>query len=48
VLSFRLRLFAGTATWKETADNTVTCGQLDGGEVAYGIVKEIGIPGEVG
>lgn len=46
VLKFNYRLFAGLAIWKKTVldeEKTVTCGELKGGTVEYGIVKELGI-----
>ena len=27
-------------------EKTITCGKLVGGEVCYGIVRELGLPGE--
>jgi hypothetical protein len=46
VLKFNHRLFAGLAISKKTVldeEKTVTCGELKGGTVEYGIVKELGI-----
>jgi len=46
VLSFRFRLFAGVAVYKQTVtdeEKRVTCGRLDGGEVVYGQVVELGM-----
>ena len=42
-LKFSLRVFAGVCWWREISDEekTITCGKLEGGKVAYGIVKEV-------
>lgn len=50
-LEFSNQLFAGICYWKNITNDekTITCGKLiakDGGTVEYGIVKEIGMPGE--
>lgn len=45
-LKFGYKLFAGTAVWTDNADKTVECGKLEGGTVAYGDVKELGMPKE--
>ena len=46
VLKFTLRIFAGTCYWKMPTDEekTITCGKFVGGELAYGILNETGIP----
>jgi hypothetical protein len=43
-LSCGLRIFAGTCNWRIPTDEekTITCGKLEKGEVAYGILKEVG------
>ena len=41
------RIFAGTATWVDNIsdeEKTITCGKLEHGEIAYGILKETGLP----
>ena len=45
---FKYNLFAGTACWKkaEGKDKKIICGKLEGGEVKYGDVEEIGLPKE--
>ncbi len=47
-LKFAYRLFAGTAVWrdKNNEDKLIQCGKLEGGEVCYGEVKELGLPEE--
>ena len=45
-LSFGYKLFAGTATYTNTAIKTVTCGKLEKGTIAYGDLIETGMPEE--
>ena len=48
-LSFRYRLFAGTATWKETVtddEQLVECGRLKRGTVVTGVLREVGLAGD--
>ena len=48
-LKFAYKIFAGICYWRKDLtddDKMITCGKLEGGEVAYGIVKEIGLPDE--
>ena len=48
-LKIAYRVFAGICYWREEvtdADKTITCGKFEGGEVAYGILKETGLPEE--
>lgn len=48
-LNVGYRIFAGTAIWEDTIsdeDKTITCGKLEHGEIAYGILKETGLPDE--
>ena len=47
LLKFKLRLFAGVSPYscQENANNTVTCGKLEG-NVVYGKVVETGLPDE--
>ncbi len=48
-LNISYRIFAGLALWKKEVtdeEKTITCGKLENGEVCYGILKEIGMPGE--
>ena len=44
-LKFGKRLFAGICNWRDITkkEMTITCGKLEGGEVANGIVKGIGL-----
>ena len=48
VLKFKLRLFAGVCWWREINENEkkITCGKLEGGEVCYGDVEELGLSEE--
>ena len=46
-LSFGYKLFAGTATYTNTAIKTVTCGKLEKGTIAYGDLIETGMPEEI-
>ena len=48
VLKFSYRLFAGVAVWrnKYNEEKKITCGRLEGGEVCYGDVEELGLPEE--
>ena len=45
-LSSSLRIFAGVCWWRkiDEEEKTITCGKLESGVVAYGILKEIGMP----
>ncbi len=46
-LQFSTRIFAGICWWRKLQNDeekTITCGKLIGGEVCYGIVKELGMP----
>ena len=45
VLKFGLKVFAGICTWRKITDEdrTITCGKLESGQVAYGILKETGL-----
>ena len=46
-LKFAYRIFAGICYWRKELkdeDKLITCGKFEGGEVAYGILKEIGLP----
>ena len=47
-LSFGLRAFAGTCSWREISDEdkTITCGKLEKGTIEYGILKETGLEEE--
>ena len=47
-LSFKYRLFAGTATFRDMGceEKEIECGKLEGGTVCYGTVKELGLPEE--
>ncbi len=48
-LKVAYRIFAGICFWRKTVndeDKTITCGKFEGGDVAYGILKETGLPDE--
>ena len=39
------RLFSGICSWRDISEEemTITCGKFEGGEIAYGILKETGL-----
>lgn len=41
-----LRIFAGLCSWREPSkeETLITCGKLEGGEIAYGELVETGLP----
>ena len=46
-LSFSYKLFAGTSVHTNSATKTVICGKLKKGTIAYGDLKETGMPGDI-
>ena len=46
ILDVKLRIFAGTCTWRLPTDDemTITCGKLASGTIAYGTLVETGLP----